>query len=139
MIGPVAKRGAIVARWKGVGHVMKLYFVCAVGLATIIPLLLSEFGYAPLQTFLAVLLIEICLYPSARYLANKDSGLPTMAILCAAYALQFAVPFFTRDATIELAQRELRYLSDDDVVAALTLAIVGVCALQVGYYWFCES
>ncbi|HXM35266.1 MAG TPA: hypothetical protein VN920_08765, partial [Pyrinomonadaceae bacterium] len=43
------------------------------------------------------------------------------------------------DATIELSQAEVKYLSDSDVIAALLMAIIGVCALQAGYYWFQKS
>ncbi|MFN2512404.1 MAG: hypothetical protein ABR568_13430 [Pyrinomonadaceae bacterium] len=57
-----------------------------------------------------------------------------MAILCLAYALQFGLPIFTRDATIELMAGETRFLYDTDVTAALVMAIVGVCLLQFGYY-----
>ena len=62
-----------------------------------------------------------------------------MAILCLAYALQFGLPIFTRDATFELMAREIRFLDDADVIAALLMAIVGVCLLQFGYYRFRAS
>ena len=129
----------MLVRWKGISQLMRLYAVAAVCAATIIPLLLSEFGYQPLQALLAVLLFEICLYPTARYFAHKESGLPAIPILCLAYAMQFAVPFFTRDPSIELANAEVRNLGDSDVIAALLMAIIGVCALQVGYYSFRKS
>jgi hypothetical protein len=56
-----------------------------------------------------------------------------------AFALQFAIPIFTRDASIQLAQGEIRLLEDSDVTAALMLAIIGIAALQVGYYSFQRS
>jgi hypothetical protein len=62
-----------------------------------------------------------------------------MPMLCAAYALQFAVPFFTHEAAMELAHGENKYLSDADVSAALLMAIVGVSLLQAAYYWFRQS
>ena len=62
-----------------------------------------------------------------------------MPIFCMAFALQFAIPIFTRDATIELAQGEARLLEDSDVTAALMLATIGIAALQVGYYAFQRS
>jgi predicted small integral membrane protein len=139
MIKTVKGKSPIIARWKNFSFVMRLYFAGALCVTALSPLILSEFGYPPLQTFLAVLLIDICLYPAARYFAHKDIGLPTMAILCAAYGMQFAVPFFTRDATIELARAEVRDLNDADVTAALLMALVGVSALQLGYYWLRKS
>jgi hypothetical protein len=133
------KKKRIVARWRGVSHIMKLYFIVSVVVAVIIPFLLTAFDYKPLQTLLAIFLVEVCVYPTARYFARKETGLPAMPILCLAYAMQFAVPFFTRDSTIELASAEVRNLGDSDVSAALLMAIAGVCSLQVGYYWFRKS
>src|SRR5436853_7875487 len=109
---------------------MRLYYVVDIFALAITPFLLWQFGYKPLQSFLAVLLIAICMYPTARYFGRKESGLPTMAIFCLAYALQFAMPIFTQNATILLSGQETRDLSDSDITAALLLSIVGVCSLQ---------
>jgi hypothetical protein len=117
-------------------HLLKLFFAGAVSTAIILPLLLGDLGYNLRHTFLAILLLEICLYPTVRYFARKEKGLPTMPIFSMAFALQFAIPIFTRDASIELAQGETRLLEDSDVTAALVLAIIGIAALQVGYYLF---
>jgi hypothetical protein len=132
------KKGML-ARWRGISHLMRLFFFAGMCVAVVVPLLLRDFGYQSLQTLLAVLLCEICLYPTARYFAHRESSLPAIPILCLAYAMQFAVPFFTRDSTIELANTEVRNLGDSDVIAALLMSIVGVCALQAGYYWFRQS
>lgn len=118
---------------------MRLYLFAALSVITILPLVLSEFGYQPLQSVLAILLCEICLYPTARYFAQGDKGLPAMPMFCIAYGVHFSVPFFTHDATIELSQAELKYLADADVVAALLMAAIGVAALLVSYYWFGNS
>jgi len=117
-------------------HLVKLFFFGATSLAIVLPLLLGDLGYDVRHTFLAILLLEICLYPTVRYFARKEKGLPTMPIFCMAFALQFAIPIFTRDASIELAQGETRLLENSDVTAALMLAIVGIAALQFGYYLF---
>jgi O-antigen polysaccharide polymerase Wzy len=135
----IKKKNLVVREWRGISNLMKLFFVASAGAAAILPILMSEAGYQPLQTLLAVILFEICLYPTARYFARRDSSLPAMPILCLAYALQFALPFFTHDATIELSQREIKGLDESDVTAALLIAIVGICALQLGYYWFHQS
>jgi hypothetical protein len=126
----------ILSRLARIGHLMRLYLTASIILLILMPLILSWFGFEPLQSLLAILLTEVCLYPTVRYFARKESGLPAMPVLCLAYALQFALPFFTHDATIELVQAEVKYLSDGDVTAALLLAIIGVCAIQTGYYWF---
>ena len=120
-------------------HLSKLFFAVAIGAAIILPLMLENLGYDLRHTFLAILLLEICLYPTVRYFARKEEGLPTMPIFSLAFALQFAIPIFTREATIELAQGETRLLEDSDVTAALVLAIIGIAALQVGYYFFQRS
>jgi predicted small integral membrane protein len=62
-----------------------------------------------------------------------------MSVFCAAYAMQFAFPVFTHDDTFALAGSEVNYLTQGQVVAALMMAIVGVVAVQAGYYWFLKS
>ena len=111
---------------------------CAAALMAV-PLILSENGYSWNETFLGVLLMEICLYPTALYLASRDAALPTMPIFCLAYALQFALPVFTQENTFLLMNAEVRYLEEKDVLVALLLAIAGISALQIGYYWFQKS
>src|SRR5688572_16209713 len=111
---------------------------CAAALMAV-PLVLSENGYSWNETFLGVLLLEICLYPTALYLASRDAALPTMPIFCLAYALQFGLPIFTQENTFLLMNAEVRYLDDKDVLVALLLAIAGISALQLGYYWFQRS
>src|SRR5688572_20231715 len=101
-----------------------------------LPLILSEYEYSYYQVLLATLLIAICVYPTVRYFAHQETGIPTMAIFCLAYALQFGLPIFTRDPTIELMGSEVRYIDDSDVIAALLMAIVGVVMLQLGYFRF---
>ncbi len=129
----------ILSRWRGAGHQMRLFVAGGICATAILPLGLSEFGYPALQTLQAILLFEICLYPTVRYFAKKESGIPAMPILCIAYALQFAFPFFTHAATIELSQAEIRDLGDADVSAALLMATAGILAMQAGYYWFQKS
>jgi hypothetical protein len=118
------------------GHVMRAYVICALIAAAVVPLLLISYDYAFLETCLAVLLLEICLYPTVRRASGHDLGLPTMPVFCGAYALQFALPIFTRDSAIELANGELRNLGTADVIASLVLAIIGICAIQIAFYWF---
>ncbi|HXM36558.1 MAG TPA: hypothetical protein VN920_15290, partial [Pyrinomonadaceae bacterium] len=86
----MTSRPQILSRWRGISHPMRLFVVAGICAAIIIPLLLSEIGYQPLQVLMAILFFEVCLYPTIRYFARKESGLPAMPILCLAYALQFA-------------------------------------------------
>jgi hypothetical protein len=126
-------------RWRGISRQVRLFFVLSVCAAVIVPIVLAELGYQPLQTLTAVILCEICVYPTVQYFARRESGLPAMPILCLAYALQFAIPFFTHEPTIELSQGEVKQLLDGDVMAALLMAILGVCSLLAGYYWLRKS
>src|SRR3982074_1250170 len=129
----------LLSRWRGVSHLMRIYLVAAGCAALILPPLLGEFSYRPVQAFEAIVLLEICLYPTVRYFARRETGLPAIPIFCIAYAVQFAAPFFIQDPIIELSQGELKYLGDSDVTAALLMAIVGISAMQIGYYWFRQS
>lgn len=115
---------------------MRMYLVASGVALAVLPALMSQYNYSFYQVFLATVLITVCVYPTARYFTHSESGIPTMAILCLAYALQFGLPIFTRDATFELMAGEVRFLDDSDVIAALLMAIVGVCLLQLGYYRF---
>ena len=124
------------AWWRTSNHAMKLYLALAPCATVFIPLLLSDYDYPPLHTGLALVLFSICLFPTARYFARNESGMPTLAVFSGAYALQFALPIFTRDATMQLAQAEIVYLQDSDLIAALLMAIIGICGFQLGYYWF---
>ncbi len=126
-------------RWNAAGHAIKRYFGASLCGVLVVPLILSNYEYSLLKTLLAMFLLQICLYPTARYFARKERGLPTMAVFCGAYALQFAFPIFTRDAIITQAYGDVKYLDDSDVTAALLLAIIGICAVQAGYYWFQRS
>jgi hypothetical protein len=115
---------------------VKLYYGASMCAALIIPLALSEYGYLWQEVFLAVLLLVACLYPCVRYYSRRETGLPSLPVFCLAYALQFAFPVFTHDDTFQLLGGQIKYLTEGEVVAALLLAIAGICSLQIGYYWF---
>ena len=132
----IARTSTLILRRGGRIHLFKLFFAGAIATAIILPLLLEDLGYDLRHAFLAILLLEVCLFPTVRYFARKETGLPVMPIFSMAFAIQFAIPVFTRDAVIELTQGETRLLDDSDVTAALLLAIIGITALLVGYYLF---
>ncbi len=120
-------------------HVIKVFIGASVGTMLIVPLILGEFGDSWPQTFLGTLLLAVCVYPCARYFDRHETGLPTMPVFCLAYAMQFAFPVFTSEDTFLLFAGEIKYLEQSDVVAALLLSIIGIAALQLGYYWFQKS
>lgn len=112
-----------------------LAYALVVGLSlTVVPLAWSGKGHSALEVFLALTLIGLCLYPITRYWANQEEGLPTFPIFCLAYAVQFAVPIFTREPTIMLSGVRIVSLGEEEIIASLVLAILGVCALSAGYY-----
>lgn len=127
------------SRWKRAGQEFQLYLIVSVCSLIVVPLILSQYGYSWSETVLGALLLVICLYPSALYLAQKKADLPTMPVFCLAYALQFAFPIFSQEDTFLLMGGEIKYLAERDVLIALFLAIAGICSLQLGYYWFQKS
>ena len=116
-------------------HVWIVYAMAVCAAAILIPLTLSQFDYSPLKLFLATLLIGLCLYPTAHYFANPQADQPAFAVLCISYALHFALPVFTREPVMNLVHGD-EYMADADVIAALALSLLGVGALQFGYYRF---
>ena len=103
------------------------------GLATlVIPAVLSSYNYSVIQLLLAMILLDVCLYPTFRYLLRKE-GLPVLPLLCLAFAVQYAIPIFTQEPWVEITDG-FHYLDDRDIVVALVLTIIGVVALQVSYY-----
>lgn len=97
-----------------------------------VPVVLSNYDYSPTQLVLAMILLDLCLLPTLRYMLSA-SGLPIMPVLCLSFAAQYALPVFTQEQGLLLTDG-FRYLDDGDVVAALILSIVGVCTLQIAYY-----
>src|SRR6267143_3956143 len=118
---------------------MKLYYGASACAALMIPLALSDYAYPWKEVFFAVLLLVACLYPGVRYYSRRETGLPSLPVFCLAYAMQFAFPVFTHDDTFQLLGGQVKYLTEGEVVAALLLAIAGICSLQIGYYWFQKS
>ncbi len=126
-------------RWKSSRHLMQIYLIVSACTLIGLPLLLSDYGYSWSETFLGLVLLVICLYPSALYLSKGKADLPTMPVFCLAYALQFAFPIFSQEDTFLLMGGEVKYLAERDVVIALLLATAGIVCLQLGYFWFQRS
>lgn len=117
----------------------RLYYAVSASAVLILPLVLSGYGLPWGEVFFGVLLLIACIYPCAQYYSHRETGLPTLPVFCLAYAMQFAFPVFTHDDTFQLFGGDVRYLSEGEVVAALIIAIAGICSLQIGYYWFQKS
>jgi hypothetical protein len=120
-------------------HLMRLYVGVSISALLLIPLILSEYEFSWLKILFGTLLLVVCVYPCARYFACHETGLPTMPVFCLAYAMQFAFPVFSHDDTFLLLGGEVKYLEDKDVISALVIALLGILALQAGYYWFQKS
>ena len=103
----------------------------------ILPISSTFYDLPYLQALLAIILMFICLYPTARYFARGESGVPVIAVLCLAYAVQFALPVFTAKPEIYLSGIDIvKDLEDRFVISALLLSILGVLALQFSHYTF---
>lgn len=113
-----------------------LYTIGACASLLLAPLILLPYQYSPLKILLATILLWLCAYPTAKYFAEQEIGLPAFPILCLAYAFQFGLPIFTREPTIQLVYDKAAFIDEPYVVTALLLAILGVGALQAGYYAF---
>jgi hypothetical protein len=111
---------------------LRLSLAILVFINLLIPIVLSNFDYSANHLVLAILLLDICLFPTLRYMLG-ESGLPILPVLCLAFAAQYALPIFFQEQGVVLTDG-FRYLDDGPVTAALILSIVGVCTLQVAYY-----
>jgi hypothetical protein len=115
-------------------RIWRLYFIAVSTGLFIVPPVYAFYEFSYIKALLATISLSICLYPTARYFARREGGLPVISVLCLAYALQFAIPVFTNDPEIRLVYGEVKYIEDSYVVSALLLSIIGICALQIGYY-----
>ncbi|HEX8149716.1 MAG TPA: hypothetical protein VF591_21230 [Pyrinomonadaceae bacterium] len=114
-------------------RVWRLYFVVVYLSVLLASLNFAFYGASFIKGLLAITLLNVCLYPTARYFARDEGGVPVFPALCLSYAVQFAIPIFTKEPGITLVHG-VTSLNDSDVVSALLLSIGGVCALQLGYY-----
>jgi len=104
-----------------------------VGSILIIPGILSGFGFPFIQSSLALCLLGICLFPTAKFLSGSDNELPVLPVLCFSYAAQYALPIFLDDPALAVING-VAYQKNEDIVAALLLTIAGVSMLQAGYF-----
>src|SRR5262245_53353123 len=113
---------------RAASRVWMLYFG-STGVATaLVPPLVINSDVTYTQGLLAVLLLAACLYPTARYFARRERNLPVLPVLCLSYAIQFSLPIVTSRPAIQVVGG-LSYQKDENVVAALGLALAGVLFL----------
>ena len=112
---------------------LRLYAAALFSLTFLVPFILVTFDYSFRKFFLALVLVDVCLYPLFRYLSQEESGIPVLPLLCIAYAAQFALPIFTREPIFPIAYDEIA-LTEAQVEMALLMAIAGVVVLQAAFY-----
>src|SRR5215471_11449249 len=93
------------------------YGIVTVGSILIIPGILSGFGFPFIQSSLALCLLGICLFPTAKFLSGSDNELPVLP-----------------DDPALAVINGVAYQKNEDIVAALLLTIAGVSMLQAGYF-----
>lgn len=119
---------------KNSSKIWNVYFVF-IFLSTVILPIGFSLGDLPLMpVFLAMALLNLCLYPTVHYLTRLPFGVPAFPFFCLSYGFQFALPILTRDATINTAGGVVVYIDESDVISALSLTLVGICALLLGYF-----
>lgn len=88
--------------------------------------------------FLGIILAMVCAFPSILYVATRSVGIPGFPLICMFYGLQFALPLFViEDPRLEFAVGEVR-VAPENVSASLALSILGVAAMQIGFYASCR-
>ncbi len=100
----------------------------------LVPTFLPWYDYSTWQLILAMVLLDVCLYPTFRYVARGETGLPIMPVLCLSFAVQYATPIFTQESKVDLVGGEVFYLENSAVIAALLITIFSVLVLQITYY-----
>lgn len=89
---------------------------------------LVTLGFPVFSSFLALLLLAICFFPTFSYFRSGLTGIPAIPVLLGAYGLQFAVPVFLGDRRLILVGGAVdipEYL----LISALLLAILGAGTL----------
>ncbi|HSS19396.1 MAG TPA: O-antigen polysaccharide polymerase Wzy [Pyrinomonadaceae bacterium] len=100
----------------------------------LVPLFLSRYNYSVREVALAMILLDVCLYPTYRYFFHRETGLPILPVLCLSFALQYSAPILTNDPGLPTAFG-FRVLEGSDIEAALALTIVGIIILEITYYF----
>jgi hypothetical protein len=130
---------AIVRDFTGAPRKLRLAALAAVLATVLVPIFLSWYDYSGWQLILAMVLLDVCLYPTFRYIARSEIGLPIMPVLCLSFAVQYATPIFTQEAKVELVGNEVFYLENSAMIVVLLITIFSVVVLQLTYYVIRDS
>lgn len=106
------------------------YFVFMGITSFVIASILNVTGFPLISTFLALFLLGLCLYPAIQHQVEEKREFPAIAIMAGAFAIQYSLPVFLRERVLELALGTVT-ISDDSLVIALLLAIVGVATFLI--------
>lgn len=104
------------------------YVLIALFSSVTVAVVLVGLGFPLFSSFLALLLLAICFFPTFSYFKSGLAGIPAIPFLLGAYGLQFAVPVFLGDRRLILVGGAVdipEYL----LISALLLAILGAGAL----------
>ena len=104
------------------------YFRIALISSAIIIGILVILGFPVVSSFLAILLLAICFFPTYDYLKRGGTGIPAMPVLFGAYGLQFALPTFIGDRVLVLAFSSIE-IPESLLISALLIAILGASTL----------
>jgi hypothetical protein len=114
-----------------------MYLLACLG---VVPLLqyLAIPHVPPLQQFQALLILFLCTIPVVLHLTKKDAGLPVFPIICLVYAMSYALPvFFVKPVVVAMSTiTGTSTLAKSDVTEALWLTLMGVVAMQLGFWFF---
>jgi hypothetical protein len=117
---------------------LKICVVLLVLANFVVPVVLSSYNYTLKQLILVMILLDVCLYPTFRYFAQRETGIPILQLLCLSFAGQYALPILTQEPGIDLGIG-FRYLPEEDIESALMLTILGVFIMVVVYYFVGRS
>lgn len=96
----------------------------------IISAALVPLGFPLFSSFLALILLAICFYPTFNYFDRHLSGIPAIPVILGAYGLQFAAPTFLGDRMLLLVGGVVE-VPEQYLISALLLAILGAVTLLV--------
>jgi hypothetical protein len=107
------------------------------------PLLLTiSLPFVPLeQQLLAYLLLCICMWPIVAHFSKQRPGLPVFPIICMVYATSYALPVYFGDPVINVMTGLINQVgrvrvSNADTTQAIYYCLMGVFAMQVGFWIF---
>jgi hypothetical protein len=106
-------------------YLLRYYWPLAITLPVIAGGIAGMLGYSFFSTALALLLLALCLYPAVEHQCNNKQEFPTIAIIAAAFAFQYALPVFLGDRIIIAVPTPIE-VPQEALVAGLCLALAAM-------------